>query len=254
METLRVGSKGEGVYKWENFLRGQNLLLVKEVDTSYTSVTALATTAFQRKYGLTADGIAGPKTQTFATQRFGYAAVTDRDLPVKPPNVSSLTPAQRVQLFGVIEYIADGTPSNPERIKIINDWQKVHLGSVEIPQLKNVKGAGRTVSFHKKAIPQLVRFFERVEKEDLLSHLLTWGGTWSPRFIRGSRTTLSNHSWATAFDCNVAWNGLGVRPALMGTEGSVRELVEIGYEHGLIWGGHWPSRPDGMHFEVYKLV
>jgi D-alanyl-D-alanine carboxypeptidase len=30
----------------------------------------------------------------------------------------------------------------------------------------------------------------------------------------------------------------------------VRELVEIAYQHGFYWGGHF-SPLDGMHFEVF---
>lgn len=36
----------------------------------------------------------------------------------------------------------------------------------------------------------------------------------------------------------------------MGKQGCVRELVEIATEQGFYWGGHFKSRPDGMHFEV----
>jgi hypothetical protein len=81
----------------------------------------------------------------------------------------------------------------------------------------------------------------------------------TPRFIRGSRTTLSNHSFATAFDINAAWNGLNCTPAQLGEQGCVRELVEIAVQHGFYWLG-WagssltPKGRDGMHFEVYKLL
>lgn len=74
-----------------------------------------------------------------------------------------------------------------------------------------------------------------------------------PRFVRGSRTTLSNHSWGTAFDINYAWNCLGALPALRGEKGSVRELVPIAHRHGFYWGGHF-SRRDGMHFEVARVL
>ena len=71
-----------------------------------------------------------------------------------------------------------------------------------------------------------------------------------------SRFTLSfiESFVGTAFDINVAWNGLGVQPALLGQKGSVRELVEIAFEHGFIWGGWFTNRPDGMHFEAYKVL
>lgn len=255
MELLKVGSKGDLVFQWETFLRGQGFLLDKEVDTSYTDATSRATALFQKKYGLGNDGVAGNETIGYAMSKFGFEIVsTDQDIPLKPPGVTQLGSVQRAKLFGEILYVPDGTPTNPERIRITNDWDKTNIGYVEIPQLKNVKGAGSKIAFHKKGIPQLTKFFDRIEKEGLLPRILTWGGTWSPRFIRGSRTTLSNHSWATAFDCNMAWNGLGCRPALIGREGSVREIVEIGYECGFFWGGHFSGRKDGMHFELFKIL
>jgi hypothetical protein len=73
-----------------------------------------------------------------------------------------------------------------------------------------------------------------------------------PRFIRGSRTTLSNHAFGTAFDINCDFNRLGHTPALMGERGCVREMVRIAHENGFYWGGHF-TRLDGMHFEVAKL-
>ena len=84
--------------------------------------------------------------------------------------------------------------------------------------------------------------------------MLTWAGLWNPRFVRGSRRTLSNHAYASAFDINAPWNGLRRQPALVGKRGSVRELVAVANELGWWWGGHgFPpdyGRKDGMHFEL----
>jgi len=82
----------------------------------------------------------------------------------------------------------------------------------------------------------------------------TWAGSFAPRFIRGSTVTLSNHAWATAFDVNVAWNPLGAQPALLHKIGSVRALVPLANAHGFYWGGHFQTRPDGMHFELSRLL
>ncbi len=81
-----------------------------------------------------------------------------------------------------------------------------------------------------------------------------WGGSYVARFIRGSRTKLSNHSWGTAFDINTLQNGLGKRPALGGEPGSVRALVTLANKHGFNWGGHFSGRLDGMHVEAGKGV
>ena len=107
--------------------------------------------------------------------------------------------------------------------------------------------------WHKYGQDQLVKFFERLEKENLHSHILSFAGAFYPRYVRGSRTNLSNHSWGTAFDINVPYNGLNKIPALVGQKGSVREIVPIANEYGFYWGGHF-ARRDGMHFEIAKIV
>jgi hypothetical protein len=82
--------------------------------------------------------------------------------------------------------------------------------------------------------------------------VLSFAGGFEPRFVRGSRTTLSNHSFGSAFDINAEWNARGHRPALVGEKGSTRELVPIAHDWGFWWGGHF-STSDGMHFEVALL-
>ena len=91
------------------------------------------------------------------------------------------------------------------------------------------------------------------EKEKLHTKILSYAGAFYPRFIRGSKTQLSNHSWGTAFDINVPQNGLGKKPAMIGEIGCVREIVPIANEYGLYWGGHF-TRMDGMHFEIAKII
>lgn len=130
------------------------------------------------------------------------------------------------------------------------------MSSIIIPQLDGVPGAPKEgkILFHKDAVPQLVAMFNAWEAAGLTHLILGYAGSWVPRFIRGSRSVLSNHAWATAFDINVPWNYLGSQPALKGTKGSVRELVTIANEHGFFWGGHYSGRPDGMHFEIARLL
>ncbi len=91
------------------------------------------------------------------------------------------------------------------------------------------------------------------KKAGLMDRVVTWDGSYVFRLIRGSKTTLSNHSWGSAFDINVRWNGLGKMPALVGKKGSLRELVPLANAYGFYWGGHYRRRKDGMHFECVKL-
>jgi hypothetical protein len=107
--------------------------------------------------------------------------------------------------------------------------------------------------FHKLAAAQLTGLWTDWDNAGLLNRILTFDGAFVARFIRGSTTTLSNHAFGTAFDINAAENPLGARPALVGQRGSTRELVSIANKWGFYWGGHFGSRPDGMHFEIAFL-
>jgi hypothetical protein len=139
-------------------------------------------------------------------------------------------------------------------IRILGDWRRANIRPVVIPSLGGVKGAPVTgrIWVHKLVVEQVRGLFAAWEEAGLAKLILTWEGSFEPRFVRGSRVTVSNHAWGTAFDINYAWNRLGTVPALQGDKGSVRGLVPLANAHGLYWGGHF-SRRDGMHFEVARL-
>lgn len=96
-------------------------------------------------------------------------------------------------------------------------------------------------------------FFNEIEKQKMLSLLISYGGSYNARLIRGSKTALSNHCFGTAFDINMQWNQLDAEPIALGLKGSIRELVPLAHEYGFYWGGHF-SRKDGMHFEIAQLL
>lgn len=261
MQVLRKGSTGPEVEKWQAFLKGlkpESSILISGV---FEDLTERDTKTFQSKKGLTPDGVVGPKTLTVAMTS-GFSLMHDPacdpdgpSWPAKPKFVNQLNPVDREKLFGKFPYISTPTMSNPEAITITGNWLS-NITQVNIPQLSGVAGAPRstTVPFHTAAAPQLIKLFEAWHDLGLMYLVMSWGGSWSPRFIRGSRTVLSNHAWGTAFDINVQWNQLGTQPALRGAVGSVRELVESACDHGFYWGGWFPNRADGMHFEAYKIL
>lgn len=261
MRTLRLGSNGQDVEKWQIFLRGLRSSSSIVVDGVFGDATDQETKDFQRSKRLAADGIVGNSTFA-AAMKDGFVLVDDQDEDKNGPNwppkpsYGPLPGADREKLFGKFSYVSAPIPSNPEAIRITDGWADKNISRVSIPQLAGISGApkGGTIQIHSSLVPQLTKMFAAWEEASLLSSLLTWDGSWVPRFSRGSRSYLSNHSWGSAFDINVRWNGLGVRPALIGERGSVRELVEIAYEHGFYWGGWFSRRPDGMHFEAYKVL
>jgi hypothetical protein len=258
MRVLQKGMSGTDVRRWQAFLVGQGFQL-GEVDGKFGDKTLQATIQFQQKHGLTDDGKVGNKTLGAAMLR-GFEAISDAaDVsqtgpnfpppPGFPPLVGTIA---RQAVFGKFSFEPQPLPSNAENIKLLGTWQKDNIVNVTIPQLIGVKGAPKTgvVPFHRLAAAQFQALWQVWDQAGLLDRVLTWGGSFVPRFIRGSQKTLSNHSFGSAFDINAAFNPLGTQPALVGQKGSVRELVSIANEHGLYWGGHFQNRRDGMHFEV----
>lgn len=88
-ENLQVGSRGAGVKRWQQFLIHQGLMAAP-TNGIYDRKTYRATSDFQTKYNLDANGIVEPKTLVKAKQ-LGYKATgTHNSTPVKPkPSLDS---------------------------------------------------------------------------------------------------------------------------------------------------------------------
>ena len=251
---LKRGSTGDEVTRWQTFLRGLDIYSDVVVSGFFDEITEKETKAFQASKGLQADGIVGPATLAIAA-KVNYDTQDDPNWP-QNPGIKNLSFIERQKLFGYFSYVPAPTPGNPEAIRITDGWDKNNITTIVVPQLRNVPGSLKSGSIQVKGkiANQTAALFYAWESAGLMGNVLSWGGSWVPRFIRGSRTSLSNHAWGTAFDINAQWNGLGVKPAATGSKGSVRELVDIAVQHGFYWGGWFPGRPDGMHFEVYKII
>jgi hypothetical protein len=270
MRALKRGHTGADVRFWQNFLIGQEFYK-GDADGVFGVKTEKATKLFQKMWRQVEDGIVGNKTYAMA-MLLGFDGATtvepadQRVHPNWPPDPRY--PAQdqqkleppaewwRKKRFGEFKYRHTPTRRNKEAVTILGKWYQENIVRVPIPQLKNIWGtAGRnTFSFHKKVAKQVTGMFDEWEERGLIYLIEGWSGSYCARFKRGSRTSLSNHAYGTAFDINYPWNRLGHIPALVGREGSVRELVPIANKWGFYWGGHFIRRPDGMHFECAKLL
>jgi len=262
MEIIRLNSKGDQVKKWQLFLIGQGLL--KSIaDGIFGQITETASKEFQKKQGLVADGIIGQLTYARAMV-LGLRIVEEptiipeknKDYYWTPPlpNFNPLCSNQdRQKIFGKYSYLIS---EDGNSIKITDDWAKNNIIAVKISQLAGITGAPKSgnIFFHKLVAKQFQELFKAWEKEGLTNLVISWAGSYVPRLVRGSKNVLSNHDFGTAFDINVTWNGLGVIPARVGQKGSVRKLVPVANQFGFYWGGHYPERPDGMHFEVAKIL
>lgn len=254
--VLRKGMKGDEVGEWQSFLRGQNLYLGR-IDDDFGNMTHEATKNFQKRYRLNPDGVVGNNTWGKAIMLgfdIGLVQGQDEWYPEKPDFKPIIGNQKRMDLFGEFDYKASPTKRNPERIIVDGKWKDEHIVWVDLPALKEAtNGKHSGMNFHKLGKDQLESLFNELQKKDLHKRIISFAGSYYPRFIRGSRKTLSNHSWGTAFDVNAWQNWLNKEPARKGEKGYLLDIVPIANEHGFYWGGHF-TRKDGMHFEIAKIL
>ena len=256
--VLRKGDAGYWVGVWQQKLIDSGFSLDPYgADKDFGGLTDTRTRDYQAAAGLIVDGIVGPNTWASSVSK----EARDTDPSPMAVELVPLTGAERQRVFGYLAYVAAPTRGNPEGIRITNDFVSENIVTVDIPQLAQIQGingqgkgpsSGR-VQVHRLAAEDMKKLWQAWEDEGLLDLVVTWAGMWNPRFIRGSRTVLSNHAFATAFDINAPWNWLGSVPAASGKMGSVRELVPVAKAFGFAWGGDYTRRPDGMHFEYARV-
>lgn len=249
MKVLRKNSTGSLVVAWQNFLTGQKLLEAA-ADGVFGPVTERATKSFQQRFNLSSDGVVGRSTWSTALTQ-GFAMMIDNeDWPQRPSNLRPLTTSAKHEIFGRIIFDHRPISGNRENIIITNNFEKESITVVDVPELAEAtEGQYTRMSWNVRGVKRLRAFFADLKANNLLHHIISYEGSWVPRLIRGSRTSLSSHAWGTAFDINYYWNKLGHEPAALGAHGSVRELVPLANKHGFFWGGHF-ARRDGMHFEL----
>jgi peptidoglycan hydrolase-like protein with peptidoglycan-binding domain len=261
LRALRQGARGALVRAWQSFLLGQKLD-PGGLDGDFGDKTVAATMAFQEREGLAADGVAGRQTLMRA-MALGFELIeepaadkTGSNYPPRPDFPPLTGTAARQSVFGAFQFVAAPVEGNRERIRILGDWEQKNIVMVPVPQLRAALGpkAPSGMQFHRLAAKQLQGLWQDWENASLLDRIISFDGSFVPRFIRGSTTNLSNHSFGSAFDINASHNRLGTRPALVGELGSTRELVPLANKWGFYWGGHFGTRPDGMHFEVAFLT
>ncbi len=284
LELKNPHMTGNDVETWQQFLTRKGFWL-GTVDADFGQKTHNATVAFQRKYRLYPDGIVGPRTLRVARE-YGFrpsAPQAPTPLPPRQPNPArpprpprsgenvppdSLNYPPRpnglpvptlqnaINLFGRFAYTPNPATFNGRGITITDDWERRNIITINVPQLRGISIYGTASSgnmrVHRLAADQIRRLFQAWEDAGLIHLLRTYSGSFTPRFIGGTHT-LSNHAFGAAFDINEEWNGQPRTPAATGARGSVRELVPIANDLGFYWGGHYSSRPDGMHFEVVVL-
>lgn len=116
-------------------------------------------------------------------------------------------------------------------------------GMMETRQIGPIK-----VTMLKPALDSLERVMNRLKQTDpdIFAKVGTAGAVCA-RFIRGSNTSVSNHSWGTAIDLTL--EGKLDPFADGGTQFGLLILAEYFNDEGWYWGAAY-NREDSMHFEV----
>lgn len=199
MKAITKGDKGKEVKKWQFFLYGQGFTDVR-ADGDFGDITLKASVQFQTQNGLTANGIVDNSTYLKAMQ-FGFQLIDDHRENTdenasgwpSPPNFRPLSQSQLQSMFGRIEF--EIKPDNSS-IHITNGWEVSNLVIIEIPQIKGLPPYHTNkMRVHKKVANQFRNLFDEWENAGLLSLILSYDGSYTPRLIRGSSTNLSNHAF-----------------------------------------------------------
>lgn len=130
-------------------------------------------------------------------------------------------------------YSTDCQPVNSAGLKALLDTRQV--GPIKVTMLR-------------PAVDSLERILNRLKESDpdIYAKVGT-AGALCARFIRGSTTSVSNHSWGSAID--VTLQGELDRFADGGTQFGLLILAEYFNDEGWYWGAVY-NREDSMHFEV----
>lgn len=130
-------------------------------------------------------------------------------------------------------YGTDCQPVSDPRLKGLLDTRQV--GPIRVTMLR-------------PALESLERILGRLrENEPDIYEKLGTAGALCARLIRGSSTSISNHSWGTAIDLTLAGQLDGFGDG--GTQLGLVLLAEYFNEEGWFWGATY-GREDSMHFEV----
>lgn len=104
------------------------------------------------------------------------------------------------------------------------------------------------VTMVRPALDSVARILAKLQKtEPDIYVAVGTAGALCARLIRGSNTSISNHSWGTAIDLKLEGKLDGFADG--GTQFGLLLLAELFNEEGWFWGAAY-NREDSMHFEV----
>lgn len=130
-------------------------------------------------------------------------------------------------------YSSDCQPVTQPRLKSLLETRQ--MGPVKVTMIR-------------PALDSIQRILTRLQgTEPEIYNALGTAGAICARLIRGSSSSVSNHSWGTAIDLKLEGKLDGFADG--GTQFGLLLLAELFNEEGWFWGATY-SREDSMHFEV----
>mgnify|MGYP006264998511 CR=1 FL=1 len=133
------------------------------------------------------------------------------------------------------------------------EFQSKHMMLWTVPMWidTHIPALPNKIYINRDAIEPLETVLNRLISLGAFKEINTWDGCFNIRFVRGSKTKMSIHSWGLAIDINAANNPLNMtkqQAAGYGLTPFTTLFDEIWADAGWTCGSQF-SRPDGMHFE-----
>ena len=199
-------------------------------------------------------------------------------LQLRPDEVNSAPLSDSFDSFGELEFEEGAVPTTEalsEQMKLAkerfnkaisqpkNSFMLESLGQpredystdcqgVSNPRLKAALETREIANFKltmlRPALDSVQRIIQRLKDEEPeIYAALGTAGAMCARFIRGSTTSISNHSWGAAVDLTLEGNLDAMGDG--GTQFGLVILAEFFNDEGWYWGAGY-GREDSMHFEV----
>ena len=136
-------------------------------------------------------------------------------------------------------------------------FEKSFMTWFDIPSIINnhVPALPNKLYCHKELVLPLTNVLTDLIKSSwLYGQIKTYDGCFNVRYVRGSRTVVSVHSFGLAIDLNASQNPLGLstdEALLRGLKPFDKMFFEVWRSHGFTCGIDF-KRPDGMHFQYTK--
>lgn len=167
----------------------------------------------------------------------GLAALVVILWPRKTTKLDYISGTTRDLYYGPIRFVPAPTEDNAEGVRLTNDFESKNIIRKTFPLIG-------FAAIHRLAAPSLEAALREIERKGMGHLVRSYAGGFYPRFVRGSKTNLSSHSYGTSIDINAQENPQG-HPPTPGQE----QLAPIFEKHGWYWGDKFRPTRDPMHFE-----